>query len=707
MSFRASLITSSLVLAFAHPVLAQQPGKMEIFQEKNLSQGGVIAAWSRGLTGSQSIIAILDSGFDLTASDLKGKVLAAKNFNSIVTSNTAANKGDFKANLQAGSDITWSIHGTEMASIAAGLLNGSGTVGVAPDAKLLLAQVGQGLVYSGNKWVNSETGISNPALNAALTWAEKNGAIVANLSLGSSYDSTFQKAIKPLSPGVYVAPSTYGSMYGYRANDLAAFASASSNLVIVAAAGNQGLPYAQFPGAFATQVNAAGDLMLGGRVLIVGSVNANNVISNFSNRAGSICTNVSGNACKDPYQVKDFFVVAPGEVQAAALPNQSNPGNATGYVTGTSPASAYVSGGVAIIHQAWPQLSAAQIVKLITLTATDLGATGVDEVYGNGLVNIDKATQPFGALKVADYKVKNGSVVASSTALATSALKTNGSISLNSSQVLQTSAVVDELGRNYTVDLRRAQFGSGVSSYFYSSPWLALNPLSYHEENAQLSAKSSVRVMSNEQGFALQYDAKADRGVWSFQFGSMQEKSGFLGNSGSGAFSTGDSSTVFGTIGLRYDLFEGFNVAGSYGLGVTRSANVADSLLQLSPNLISRSWKTGVAKEKIFFDGRAIDQISLDVAAPVTMLRGRARITSVTGYDTTTNEDGAVVSTPNVVTELVNLKPDVLPLDLILGYSIAKSENEKVGINLIKQFNAGGVAGRSGYGVGLIFKSGF
>jgi hypothetical protein len=707
MSVRASLMASTLLLVFAHPVLAQKAGKMEVFQENNLSQGGVIAAWARGLTGTQSIIAILDSGFDLTASDLKGKVLAAKNFNSIVTANTNANKGNFQSNIQTGSDVTWSIHGTEMASIAAGALNGTGTVGVAPDAKLLLAQVGQGLVYSGNKWVNSETGISNPALNSALTWAEKNGAIVANLSLGSSFDATFQKAIKPLSTGVYVAPSNYGSMYGYRANDLAAFASASSNLVIVAAAGNQGLPYAQFPGAFATQVNAAGDLMLGGRVLIVGSVNSKNVISSFSNRAGSICTNISGNVCKDPYQVKDFFVVAPGELQAAALPNQSNPGNVTGYVTGTSPATAYVSGGVAIIHQAWPQLSAAQIVKLITLTATDLGAPGVDEVYGNGLVNIDKATQPYGALKVADYKVKNGSVVASSTALATSALKTNGSISLNSSQVLQTSAMVDELGRNYTVDLRRAQFGAGVSSYFYASPWLALNPLSYHEENAQLTSKSSVRVMSNEQGFALQYDAKVDGNIWSFQFGSMQEKSGFLGNRGSGAFSTGDSATVFGTIGLKLDLFDGFKVAGSYGLGITRSANLADSLLQLSPSLISRTWKLGVAKENLFFDGRSTDQVSVDVSAPVTMLRGRARITSVTGYDTTANEDGSVLSTATVASESVNLKPDVLPLDLILGYSISKSENDKVAVNLIKQFNAGGIAGRSGYGVGLMFKSAF
>ena len=55
----------------------------------------------------------------------------------------------------------------------------------------------------------------------------------------------------------------------------------------------------------------------------------------------------------------------------------------------------------------------------------------------------------------------------------------------------------------------------------------------------------------------------------------------------------------------------------------------------------------------------------------------------------------------------MNLKPDVLPLDLILGYSISKSENDKVAVNLIKQFNAGGIAGRSGYGVGLMFKSAF
>ena len=66
---------------------------------------------------------------------------------------------------------------------------------------------------------------------------------------------------------------------------------------------------------------------------------------------------------------------------------------------GTSLAAAAISGAVALIAQARPKLSGAQIVSLLLANATDAGTPGLDPVYGNGILNIAKA---FEALPPAD-----------------------------------------------------------------------------------------------------------------------------------------------------------------------------------------------------------------------------------------------------------------------------------------------------------------
>lgn len=67
---------------------------------------------------------------------------------------------------------------------------------------------------------------------------------------------------------------------------------------------------------------------------------------------------------------------------------------------GTSFATPVVSGAIAIIHEAFPYMTASQITALLFTTATDLGETGVDSVYGWGLLNMERATQPVGTPKI-------------------------------------------------------------------------------------------------------------------------------------------------------------------------------------------------------------------------------------------------------------------------------------------------------------------
>lgn len=127
--------------------------------DKSVPQIGAPTAWKAGFTGKGVKIAVLDTGTDTTHPDLKGQVLAEKNFSS--AEDTVDRVG----------------HGTHVASIAAGTGAASGGAfkGVAPDAKLLAGKVLDDDGYG------EDSGIL-----AGMEWAVAQGADIVNLSLGGT-----------------------------------------------------------------------------------------------------------------------------------------------------------------------------------------------------------------------------------------------------------------------------------------------------------------------------------------------------------------------------------------------------------------------------------------------------------------------------------------------------------------------------------------
>jgi len=73
-----------------------------------------------------------------------------------------------------------------------------------------------------------------------------------------------------------------------------------------------------------------------------------------------------------------------------------------GYRTasGTSFAAPHVTGGLALLMERFPYLDNPQIRDVLLTTATDLGDPGVDDVYGWGLVDLKKAIDGPGQLRV-------------------------------------------------------------------------------------------------------------------------------------------------------------------------------------------------------------------------------------------------------------------------------------------------------------------
>jgi hypothetical protein len=98
-------------------------------------------------------------------------------------------------------------------------------------------------------------------------------------------------------------------------------------------------------------------------------------------------------------------MVAPGEL--ILLPDGQG-----GFVrrSGTSFAAPLVSGAIALLHDRWPWLAQHpdESVDIILQSATDLGAPGVDPVYGHGLLNVAASQSPLNYNNLQFYEVHNG-----------------------------------------------------------------------------------------------------------------------------------------------------------------------------------------------------------------------------------------------------------------------------------------------------------
>lgn len=307
----------------------------EYFASTGLAQIHASSLNARGGTGAGIKIAIIDTGVLLTHPDLSANI--ATGGVDILDGNidggtvTAPDgNDDADPNSSAG-------HGTHVAGIAAAENNGSGTQGVAYDAKILPIKVDDpatGLIDAND-------------LADAIDYARLQGTNVINLSLGFS--------------GAVPIPNQVTAAIARAVN---------AGMVVVAATGNSALTDPTFPASFAVDPTANGQL------IAVGAVDGTNALASFSNKAGS-----SGEQA--------FTMVAPG----VSILSTTFDG-ATGIKSGTSMAAPYVSGSVAGLMDLFPGLSGKEIANLLLTTTTDLGATGADPVFGRGLLNLDKASVP-------------------------------------------------------------------------------------------------------------------------------------------------------------------------------------------------------------------------------------------------------------------------------------------------------------------------
>ncbi len=117
-------------------------------------------------------------------------------------------------------------------------------------------------------------------------------------------------------------------------------------------------------------------------IFTVGALDANtpeNTIADFSSRGPTPC-DVSADLKIKPE------VSAPGvNIRSSVQQDQY------ALYSGTSMAGPHVAGAVLLLKEAFPYLSGRDILNALYQSATDLGAVGEDNTYGNGIINLEAA----------------------------------------------------------------------------------------------------------------------------------------------------------------------------------------------------------------------------------------------------------------------------------------------------------------------------
>ncbi|MCC5996652.1 MAG: S8 family serine peptidase [Oceanicaulis sp.] len=255
-------------------------------------------------------------------------------------------------------------HGLAVASLISADINGQGVMGVAPDVAIRLANPFDDTLTA--SWQSVADAVEDVGRQVD----------IINLSLGVP-NWTFH----PQWEDVFSTDTLR------RRGD---------DILFVFAAGNDGV----------TQSQDIDWTRVGGveNLIIVGSVNPAGEISSFSNRPGEACLTVSG-TCPEGHRLMDRFIVAPGELILV-------PDGEGGLVrmSGTSFAAPLVAGAAALVKGHWNWLEPGDVATVLLETARDLGAPGVDPVYGRGMLDIDAAFQPFDLDNLYHVDVNNGRI---------------------------------------------------------------------------------------------------------------------------------------------------------------------------------------------------------------------------------------------------------------------------------------------------------
>ena len=327
------------------------------------------SAYARGATGRGAIIGIMDSGVDNSHQELNG-------FNKIVS-------GSYLVYQDRSPTTDEKRHGSHVSGIALGERDGSGIHGVAFDAQLFFISIELGTAGDTYEPATIDSTVDFTGIDNSWSQLEAefvtNNVTVVNGSFGyqgniNDYTEQNIREAFPKTIDVLAQPQ--------KANQ--------DKTIFVWAAGNgggyadQGVDYSS-PEVFGGLAYLLPELR--GNTAAVVSVDEDGSISSFSNRCGV---------------AKDYCLAAPGRSILSIYAEDSPTYDSYGRASGTSMAAPHVSGGIALLADYFEgQLGNTEILQRLFATANKSGIYAESDIYGQGLMDLNAATQPLGTAMIA------------------------------------------------------------------------------------------------------------------------------------------------------------------------------------------------------------------------------------------------------------------------------------------------------------------
>ena len=311
-------------------VQAQPPTYSQLTpSEWNIAAIKAPQVWNLGYNGQNTVVGVLDSGADPNHQDLVGRWRGGKN-------------SWFDPYGQHTVPYDSSGHGTGVTSLIVGGNANGNDVGVAPGAHWIAARVfndaGSGLTSS---------------IHQAMQWMLNPDGDAATNDFPDAVNASWNIA------------GAIGQCNPEFAPDIQAFQ--ASDIAILFAAGNDGPSgsSSDSPG------NNAG-------ATAVGAVDSNKTVASFSSRGPSACDGSIFPA-----------IAAPGvNIKAADLTFGGVFPNNYANISGTTPATAHVTGAMAVLLGAFPGAKASDVKAAILASALPLGTVGPNNNTGAGQLDM-------------------------------------------------------------------------------------------------------------------------------------------------------------------------------------------------------------------------------------------------------------------------------------------------------------------------------
>ena len=572
-------------------------------------------AYARGWTGKGAVLGVVDTWQQTDHPELDGKYKYYKDY---TLQKDTTGDGEYDSRIEPDKK---QVHGTHVAGIIAGKNDGNTMHGVAYDAELVGANVDKyanGNIHNGSaqnavhdfaklKDPNGENiniVAINMSINNEIAWhTEKNAS-------GFGYNGIYN--VTELSDGTFHAPNVIEHLNANNNEGQAKYwkAATDNDIILVNSAGNSryiGDHVPADPGIWATETDTNGNLILGGKMIIVGNWDGTGV---SGNKAGHVCMSIVDNKCNDTNKISDFYILAPGQYIHSSVPKYDENNNVIGSMymnmSGTSMAAPHVTGALGILHQMWPHMKGENLVKLVLATA-DKDLTNYDvNIHGQGLLDLDEATQPQGAVGIPTTGRTNGPIIS----VEDNYFITGTSLpsSLSNLKVM----ILDEYERDYYVNLgssmkvKDMRKVADIDMMMNGSTYLPVQSMwgNFTQGGNYDLGYMNFGLYSGENGggdysanvgknFMLHKNFKLKTSI-----GQMNEQDNWLGNESNGALAVGDNNvTNYGQIGVEYAL--GSNVISfDYTKGYTDINTTDNSLITGFNDIESESMKVAYEVHK-------------------------------------------------------------------------------------------------------------